>query len=164
MQIQEEERCFYQSVLSQWVDYNGHMNDSAYALIFTKALEHFLETLGLDEKARKHHHYTTYTLETHTCFLKEALEADIVQVKTQVLDWDAKRIHLFMEMINREKEIIATNEYMVMGMDQKEKRPAPFPPKVAEALASLGQQHQKLPRPEKAGRRIGIPTKNKPAS
>ncbi len=39
MNNEQNMRFLKQSVLPEWVDYNGHMNDSAYAIIFTKALE-----------------------------------------------------------------------------------------------------------------------------
>ena len=38
-----------QKVLSEWIDYNGHMNVAYYTLAFDKALDFFLKMfLGLD--------------------------------------------------------------------------------------------------------------------
>ena len=35
------------SVHAEWVDYNGHMNDACYALVFSRALDGFIEQIGL---------------------------------------------------------------------------------------------------------------------
>lgn len=147
------------SVQSSWVDYNGHMNDSAYALIFTNALEKLVDVIGLDEAARESYQYTTYTLETHTCFLKEALEGQPIEVVGQILDWDPKRIHLFMEMIQENGEIISTCELMLMGIDTVTKKPREFPHKVSEKINKIYEQQIELPYPSRAGRSIKIPVK-----
>ncbi|WP_408010123.1 thioesterase family protein [Pseudalkalibacillus sp. A8] len=139
-----------------WVDYNGHMNDAAYAAVFSHAVDHFMVYIGLDEKAREMYRYTIFTLETHLCYLKEAHENEEIYVSVQILDADAKRIHPFFVMKNKNDQIVATSEQMLMGIDMEAGRAAPFPEPIAQKVAELRKAHHSLEKPKQAGRQIGI--------
>ena len=41
------------AVASDWIDYNGHMNDAAYALVFSRSVDALMDRIGLDAAARK---------------------------------------------------------------------------------------------------------------
>lgn len=124
-------------VLPEWVDYNGHMNDAEYARVFSLALEEFMAFIGLDESGRKKHHYTIFTLENHIKYLAEAHQGEELHVFASILDRDAKRVHVWLELKNKAQQLIATSEQMIMGMSQSSHRPAPFPQVVEEKLASM---------------------------
>ena len=49
-------------VAPDWVDYNGHMNDAAYALVFSRACDALMDKVHLDAGARKATAHTLYTL------------------------------------------------------------------------------------------------------
>lgn len=147
---------FTKSVPSEWVDYNGHMNDAEYNRAFSLATDAFIEYLGLDEEKRNDWKYTFYTLETHTCYLNEMKKGQSFNIKAQVLDYDAKRIHLFLFMQDEEGNLVATLEEMLMGIDQTEGRGAPFPASVAESIAEFFQAQEGKDYPKQAGRTIGI--------
>ncbi len=144
------------SVEPDWVDYNGHMNDAAYAKVFSLATDLFIETIGLDAVARKNYDYTFFTLETHLCYLKEAHKGDALTLLPQLLDSDAKRLHVFFEMKNTVGDLVATSEQMLMGMNTELGRPEPFPQPVAQAVEKIQDEHKKLDLPKQAGRTIGI--------
>ncbi|SFQ25686.1 acyl-CoA thioester hydrolase [Salibacterium halotolerans] len=148
-----------EKVRSEWVDYNGHMNDAAYAVVFSRAVEALMEALGLGEAQRQASFYTIFTLETHLCYLKEAVEGENLTVTFQLLDHDAKRLHVFFFMINSREEQVAVSEQMLMGMNTKTGRPDAFPQLVDEAVKDTAASHLQLSVPEKAGRRIGIKQK-----
>ncbi|QHE50749.1 thioesterase family protein [Pontibacillus sp. HMF3514] len=152
----EQTFSFEQKVLPEWVDYNGHMNDAEYARAFSWAGEAFLDYIGLGESGRAEHSYTIFTLETHICYLKEAHEGETLTIKSQLLDTDEKRLHQFLTMVNAQGDIVSTMELMLMGMDQKEGRPAPFPEKVAKKVEEIFVVDSKKDRPKQAGRQIGI--------
>ncbi|SFE81930.1 thioesterase family protein [Alteribacillus iranensis] len=139
---------------SNWVDYNGHMNDAAYALVFSKAVDQLMIDIGLDEAAREKLSYTIYTLETHLCYLKEAHEGEMLNISLQLLDRDPKRLHVFFVMKNAAGEKIATSEQMLMGMNSEENRPVPFPEPIEEKIKELPQGLSEWPK--EAGRKIGI--------
>ncbi|CDQ20111.1 thioesterase family protein [Halobacillus karajensis] len=147
---------YKQTVPSEWVDYNGHMNDAEYNRAFSLATDAFIDHIGLDEQGREHYQYTIFTLETHTCYLKEMHEGKEFEVTARVLDYDVKRIHLFLTMSNADGEVVATLEEMLMGIDQNEGRPAPFPNETAEKIAAEYQAVADQERPKQLGRTIGI--------
>ena len=41
------------TVAGDWIDYNGHMNDAAYALVFSRSVDALMDRIGLDAAARK---------------------------------------------------------------------------------------------------------------
>jgi len=143
-------------VSSEWVDYNGHMNDAAYAKVFSLAVDDFIDYIELDEKARSKNAYTIFTLETHVCYLKEALKNEKLLTEVQLLDSDAKRLHLFFTMKNGNGEVIATSEQMLMGMDMNKGKPAPFPQFVETSIEKLRNEHKEKTIPKQAGRKIAI--------
>ncbi|QNI02505.1 thioesterase family protein [Halomonas sp. SH5A2] len=139
----------------EWVDYNGHMNDAAYARVFSQACEALIDQIGLDEAGRKLYGYTIYTLETHLCFRREAHQDQSLSVDLTLLDRDAKRLHVFFAMFDDEDNLLASSEQMLMGMDQVSGRASAFPEPVASCVAKLPQANKGL-WPELAGRTIGI--------
>nr|WP_289109931.1 thioesterase family protein [uncultured Halomonas sp.] len=110
-------------VASNWVDYNGHMNDAEYARVFSLAVEALMEHVGLDEPGRTRHCYTIYTLETHLCYRREAHEGQPLSVELTLLDRDTKRLHVFFKLHDAEGNLLATSEQMLMGMDSDSGRP-----------------------------------------
>lgn len=150
--------CLETAVRAEWVDYNGHMNDGAYAVVFSHATDALMDRLGIDATFREHYRYTLYTLETHIRYLCEAHEGDRLVVDARLLDHDAKRLHMFYTMRHPDAEAaLSTCEIMLMGMDRETGRPAPFPQPIADRLADLWQAHGCTTPPEGAGRSIGIP-------
>lgn len=145
------------TIIEKWVDYNNHLNDSAYALLFSLAVENLMDSVGLDEEGRKEHQYTIYTLETHLCYLKEVLCKENIGISLQLLNRDKKRLHVFFVMENEACETVATSEQMLMGIDMKNNRPAPFPGPVNKKVDDLERAHEDIPWPKNAGRSIRIP-------
>ncbi|MGR2740832.1 thioesterase family protein [Billgrantia sp. Q4P2] len=143
-------------VAPEWVDYNGHMNDAEYARVFSLAVDTLMERIELDAEGRKSLAYTLFTLETHLCYRREAHQGQALAVEVLLLDRDAKRLHVFFTMRDEAGELLATSEQMLMGIDTRSHRPAPFPPAVIEAIDALPRIEADA-WPEAAGRRIGIP-------
>ena len=80
-----------------------------------------------------------------------------MRFETQVLDVDAKRLHLFHFMYHDAKDYLAaTNEIMCMHVDTATGRSAPFPPDRLEALTAIARAHAALPAPADKGSVIGI--------
>ncbi|MFJ5622540.1 thioesterase family protein [Peribacillus loiseleuriae] len=143
-------------VRKDWIDYNGHMTDSAYAIVFSMAVDRLMIELGITVDFRNQYHYSIYTLETHLVFIKEAHEGQGLRVTIQLLDYDAKRLHAFFVMENDKGDRLATSEQMLMGMDMNEGRPAPFPPSIKTRIENMANDYQSHPMPNEAGRKIGI--------
>ena len=139
------------------VDYNGHMRDADYALLFSHGVDALMDRLGIDAAFRAARHYTLFTLETHIRYLQEAHEGDPIAVDLRLVDRDAKRLHLLMELCHADAgTVLATGEVMSMGMDTGAGRPAPFPEPIAGHVEALARDHGCPQWPEEAGRAIGI--------
>lgn len=143
-------------VKQEWVDYNGHMNDSEYAKVFSLAVDEWMEQIGITANFRESEQYTVFTLETHLCYLDEAKENEELTVKLQLLDHDAKRAHVFFLMENSKGDRVATSEQMLMGMDSVEGRPKEFPELIMNNINKLATDQVDLEQPKEAGRTIGI--------
>ena len=148
-------RIFDTQVAPEWVDYNGHMNDAEYARVFSLALETLMDHIGLDQAGRAMHAYTIYTLETHLCYRREVHEGAALGIDVILLDRDAKRLHVFLEMQDRDGQCLATSEQMLMGINSKSKRPAPFPTPVMARIERLPHA-QTGHWPALAGNKIGL--------
>jgi acyl-CoA thioester hydrolase len=145
-----------------WVDYNGHLNDAYYLVIFSLCTDALMVHIGLDAAGRAATGHTMYTLEVHLNYLQEVHAGVAVEVRTQILGLDAKRVHIF-NTLHRQDDgtLLATNEQMLANIDTSDPvagpRTAPFSPLVAGHLLPLAQAHASLPRPANAGRSIALP-------
>ena len=83
-----------------------------------------------------------------------------MRVVVQLLDYDAKRIHLFEELRHAtENWVSATSENMTLSVDMTTKKVAPFHDSVLRLLERMKKAHAGLPRPEGAGRSVRMPDK-----
>ncbi|OCA89057.1 thioesterase family protein [Pseudobacillus wudalianchiensis] len=143
-------------VRDEWLDYNGHMNDAEYARVFSWAGFNWMEDVGFNDDFRKRYDYTIFTLESHICYLAEMKPKEALEVSLHILDYDEKRVHFFFELFGEDGKRAATCEQMLMGIDQKQRRPAPFPDELFEKIAALAKEQAELPRPKESGHVIGI--------
>lgn len=143
-------------VPEEWIDYNGHMNDAEYVRAFSWGVDRLMKIIGIDDRFREEEQYTIYTLESHVCYLDEMKLGEAFEVRLHILDYDAKRVHIFYELYGKEGKRAATSEQMLMGIDQTTGRPAPFPGAVYEKVQNLSEQHTPDEKPKEAGRVIGI--------
>ena len=149
-----------------WVDYNCHLNDAYYMVIFSYASDGLMAMVGQDAAGRAAMGHTMYTLEIHLNYVQEVHEGVAVEVRTQILGVDAKRVHLF-HTLHRQDDgtLLATNEQILANIDMSNTatgpKTAPFFPTVAALLMPLAQSHANLPRPDNAGRVIALPAARK---
>ncbi|MFQ6017848.1 MAG: L-carnitine dehydrogenase [Kiloniellaceae bacterium] len=143
-------------VQPEWLDYNGHMSESCYLLAFGDASDALFRYVGIDEAYRAAGR-SFYTVETHLNNYREAAGGEPLRFTTQLLDLDEKRLHLFHAMFHgRGGDLLATTEQMLLHVDMTVPCAAPIAPEVRRALEAVVAAHAGLPRPEQAGRRIGI--------
>jgi carnitine 3-dehydrogenase len=140
----------------EWVDYNGHVHESRYLELFADATDGLLGELGVDaEYLAGGGSY--FTVETHLSHLRQLEAGDSVQVTTQLLDSDEKRLHVFHVLCREgESDPVATAEQMLLHVDTATGRAAPAREPVQARVADLARRHGELPRPERAGRSIGV--------
>jgi carnitine 3-dehydrogenase len=144
-------------VRPDWVDYNGHMTESRYLEVLANATDAFLRHVGLDAVYLKGGR-SAYTVETHIRHLAEATANEPLSVATQVLDADAKRLHLFHTVVQPQTgTVVATGEHLLLHVDTRGGRASPMVEPVAERVAAVAHAHASLPRPAGAGRYVGQP-------
>ena len=153
--------CIYRTTVKpEWLDYNGHMNEAYYVLVFSEATDAFMDYTGQDAACRKRTGHTIYTLETHVMYLLEVGEGEAVRVETRLLGLDAKRYRLFHSMRHEGTGgLLATGEHMLLNVEMSGPKSAPFNEGVAAKLAAIREAHAGLPLPEQAGRSIALPDK-----
>lgn len=148
-------------VQEAWIDRNGHMNDAEYARVFSLAIDHFHDQVGLTNAERDARQYTVFTLETHISYLKELKKGTPFKIEVAIYDMDDKRIHFFLTLINENtNETCATAETMMMGMSRKTQKPAPFPDDIFALIQTYAQSQGNLDFPQQLGHQIGIPPQN----
>jgi carnitine 3-dehydrogenase len=144
------------TVAPAWVDYNGHMSESCYLLVFGDSADAFFRFLGIDEGYRAGGH-SLYTVETHLHHRREVAEGEPLSLTLQVLDHDEKRIHVFHEMMHGASgDLLATAEQMLVHVDMQAERSAPLPPEVHQRVTAVRRAHEELPVPDVVGRPMGI--------
>jgi acyl-CoA thioester hydrolase len=140
-----------------WIDYNGHLNMAYYGVLFDRAIDEFVEVLGIGPSYVKERNATLFTAEVHVCYLRELNAGDPVLVDTLILGFDRKRLHFFQTLTHaREGYLSATSEQMAIHVDLGTRRSAPFPDDRVAALTPVAAEHAREPRPGNAGRSIGL--------
>lgn len=67
------------TVTKDLIDYNNHIHDAYYNVIFSEVINEFNYSQGLSLKERDLYQCTVFTLETHTTFLAEMSLDNIIQ-------------------------------------------------------------------------------------
>lgn len=140
---------FRQQLRPEWVDYNGHLSEAYYVLVFGFATDALMEHVGMDAEYLQSTGCSLYTVEGHVRYLREVRgDAELI-VTTRVIDVGAKKLRLCHEM-RVDDELVATEEMLLLHVDGNAGKAAPFPDDMSRRLATLVE-----PTPEYAGRSIG---------
>ena len=149
-------RLYETTVRPDWLDYNGHMSESCYLQAMGDASDALFRYIGIDEAYRAAGR-SFYTVESHLSNLGEVGGGEPLAFTTQILDLDEKRLHFFHAMYHGQNgTLLAIGEQMLLHVDMNGPRAAPIAPEVYEALQAIRDAHGDLPKPEQAGRSIGI--------
>jgi len=146
------------TVVSDWVDYNGHMNDAAYAIVFSRAGDALMDRIGLDAGARKRTGQSLFTLQVMLHYFKEAKEGDAFAITCHLLEHDDKRMRLWLEMTARGGERLAASEQLLISVALSEAgaRAVPWSFETKAALEALAKAQSGLPHPSAAGAGIAL--------
>ena len=144
-------------VHEDWVDYNGHLRDAFYLLIFSYATDALMERIGLDADHREQSGNSLFTLEAHINYLHEVKLGTEVWVQTQIIAFDRKRLHVY-HSLHRSgfDEVLAASEQLLLHVDLAGPRSAPFSEQSIGLLQGLALGQQDLPAAVYVQRVIGI--------
>ncbi|WP_456843437.1 3-hydroxyacyl-CoA dehydrogenase NAD-binding domain-containing protein [Bradyrhizobium sp. USDA 4486] len=141
---------------SDWIDNNGRLNESRYLELCSMGTNGLLSRIGIDGAYRSRYG-SYYALETHLTHVRELYAGDRVQVLTQVLGADRKRLHIFHMLTNEGDEgPAATCEQMLNHVDTVSGHSGPAPETIYDRVLKLARLHAELPHPQRAGASIGL--------
>ena len=137
-------------VKGEWTDYNGHMSESAYLLVFGDSSDAFFRFVGIDEAYRASG-FSLYTIDTRIRHL-------------QLVDLDAKRLHIFHRMTHGGTGAeVAVAEQVLVHVDIRARRSTPLPPELYDRLAVIRAAHSGLTLHPMIGAPFGIAASRKGA-
>ena len=146
------------TVASEWVDYNGHMNDAAFAVVFSRSVDALMDRVGLDAAARRRTGQTLFTVQMMLHYFKEAKEGDALAVTCHLLEHDDKRMRVWLDMTGPGGERLAASEQLLLSVVQSEagSRAAPWSFETQAALEALAKAQSGLPHPPAAGSGVAL--------
>ena len=103
-------------VPSSWVDYNGHMNDSHYGEVFSKASDILLHALGADQEYIAKG-YSYFTVDLQISYLAECLAGEEISVFTSIKLAEGKKLKLSHDMKNTKGDLCATCSQFLLHVD-----------------------------------------------
>ena len=134
-------RAYSTTVRDGWLDYNGHLTDWAYAVVYAQANEAFLDWLGVSVGYRERTGCTTYTVESHIRYLAEVREGATLRAESRLVEADTKRLRVLTTLRAADGRTVATGEYLYLHVDQRAGRVVPFPPDRAEVIRRTLESH-----------------------
>lgn len=156
--------CDKQSVLREWIDFNGHMNVAYYLRAFDLAFDEVYAALGLTAEHMAEERGTTFAAEMHITYQRELMEGDPLSIATRLLRFDVKRMHWIQQMHHRDKGYLAaTAEWLILYVDIEKRRVGRMPPDILQRFEAVHAAHSRLPVPAEAGRHIEFTRRPVPA-
>jgi acyl-CoA thioester hydrolase len=134
-------------VQDAWIDYNGHLSEPYYVLVFGHATDAVMDLVGIDSAYRHANDASLYTVEAHVRYLDEVPAGAELEVRSTVIGATAKLLWIWHELWVDER-LRATEE--VLGLHVTGGRSTPFPDEVATRARTACVEP-----PEGASGRIG---------
>jgi len=135
-------RTFNGTALTDWGDYNNHLNEGYYGVIFADASDGLLTMLGFDEDYRENVGGTFYTVEAHIRFEAEIAIGERLVVDTVMLGADPKRLHYWHELrVEGSDERRATQEGLMLHVNIDPVKVTAMSDEVAAAASSMASGH-----------------------
>ncbi|MFP4159921.1 MAG: acyl-CoA thioesterase [Desulfobacterales bacterium] len=118
-----------------YLDAMGHMNVRWYMALYDRATWHFFDAIGMTEDYLKNYHAGAFALRHFINYFSEIHAGQTVAVRTRVIGRTDKRFHFMHFLINESTARVASSfESLGTHADLKQRRSAPFPSFLAEAI------------------------------
>ncbi|HWM60332.1 MAG TPA: thioesterase family protein [Pseudonocardia sp.] len=142
--------AWFEDVRPEWIDYNGHLSEAYYVLVFGHATDAVMHRLGMTPDHLAATATSLYTLEAHVRYLDQVPPGARLEVRSSVIGVSAKLLWLWHEMWC-DGRVRATEEVLAVHVDTGVGRASPFPDGLRERAEAL-----RVPPPEHASRRIAL--------
>jgi acyl-CoA thioester hydrolase len=134
-----------------WIDYNGHLSEAYYVLVFGHATDAVMAAVGLGEEYREASGASLFTVEAHVRYLDQVAGSDALDVRSRVIGVGTKTLHVWHELWV-DGRLRATEEVLGVHVDLASGRATPLPAEVAAAAERL-----RVEPPPDAGRSVRRP-------
>ena len=131
-------------VRQEWIDYNGHLTDAAYAVVLSEANEMLLADLGLSEDYRAGTGCAMYTAECHIRYLAESKLGDVLAAVSILAAADAKRLRVHTSLSRGDGTTVVTGEHLYLHVDVAAGRVTAIPADRWTGVAALLSAHASL--------------------
>jgi len=142
--------AWVEHVRPEWIDYNGHLSEAYYVLVFGHATDAVLAQLGVTPEHVARNGTSVYTLEAHVRYLDQVPPGARLEVRPSVIGVTGKLLWLWHEMWSQGR-LRATEEVLAVHVDSVAGRSSPFPDELRARIEAL-----LVPPPEHASRRIAL--------
>jgi len=116
-----------EKIIKEWVDYNNHLNMAYYVLIFDQACEVLLEKFKMGAVSAENERRSTMVVETNTRYISEVKKGDEVDIMLTFFDHDKKRLHLSLDMIEKQtNKISASIEWLSLYVNLETRKVTEF--------------------------------------
>lgn len=145
-----------EEVRQEWIDFNGHLNMAYYNVLFDHAVDHLFAKLGCGPEYGEQRKLSFFTAEAHVRYVRELRAGDMTRCSLQLVNHDAKRLHLYQELFHTDGWLSATSETLLLHIDMSVRKVATIPDDIREKIDALAAAHQSLPQPTTIGRGIAL--------
>ena len=139
----------FEDVRPEWIDYNGHLSEGYYVVVFGFATDAVMPRFGMTPEYLVETGTSLYSVEAHVRYLDQVPPGARLEVRSSIIGVTAKLLWLWHEMWC-EGRLRATEEVLMVHVDSRAGRACPFPDAVRTRVEAL-----LVPPPEHASRRIG---------
>ncbi len=85
-------------VRDEWIDYNGHLSEAYYVLVFGHATDAVMDAVGLGPEYRSANDASLYTVEAHVRYLAEVPAGSDLEVRSSIIGVTAKLLWIWHEL------------------------------------------------------------------
>lgn len=139
-----------EDVRPEWIDYNGHLSEPYYVLVFGHASDAVMAAIGMTPEYLVETRTSLFTLEAHVRYLDQIPPGARLSVQSAVIGVTGKLLWVWHEMWSEDR-LRATEEVLMVHVDTAAGRASPFPDDVRARAEAL-----RVPPPEHASRRIAV--------
>lgn len=109
-----------------WIDYNGHMNDSAYSIFVTLANELFIDSIEMGRAYLEATGKTLYTVEMNIKYLSEVKLENNLEARVHVASQTSKSMNIKTDIYINGEKLAAEAEITYLHYDQNAKKVVDF--------------------------------------
>jgi acyl-CoA thioester hydrolase len=118
-------------VVEEWIDYNGHLSEPFYVLVFGNATTAVMDEIGIDPRHREERNASLYTVEAHVRYLDQVPLGAQLEVRSELIGRTGKLLWIWHEMWS-DGRLRATEE--ILGVYVIDEHSAGFPEQIAEQI------------------------------